>query len=46
MHEVIGEAVLPNSLFQNSLASPIKLLMKLFFLKKTAHEAVQSRPYI
>jgi len=30
MHEVVDEAVLPNSFFQNSATSPQKLLMKLF----------------
>jgi hypothetical protein len=33
MHEAIGEAVLPNIFFQNSSASPKKLLMKLFSKK-------------
>jgi hypothetical protein len=34
MHEPIGEAVLPNIFFQNSSASPKKLLMKLFSKKQ------------
>jgi hypothetical protein len=33
INKVIGETVLPNNFFQNSSASPIKLLMKLFFKK-------------
>jgi hypothetical protein len=36
MHEAIGEAILLNSFFfQNSLVSPIKLLMKLFSKKNS-----------
>jgi hypothetical protein len=35
MYEIVGEAILPNTFFQNSSASSRKLLMKLFFKKKT-----------
>jgi hypothetical protein len=34
MHEVVGETILPNIFFQNSLASSRKLLIKLFSKKE------------
>jgi hypothetical protein len=33
INKAIDKSVLPNNFFQNSSASPIKLLMKLFFKK-------------
>jgi len=35
MYEIVGEAILPNTFFQNSSASSRKLLMKLFSKKTT-----------
>jgi len=36
MHEVVGELIVPNNFSKNISASSKKLLIKLFFKKKTA----------
>jgi hypothetical protein len=41
MHEVVGEAILPNTFFQNSSASSRKLFIKLFSKKNNFTSKVE-----